>query len=78
MPYDTRLHARPSNMKAPAPSGLYKLDVGSRRDSYFYVPQQYHPARPAPLVLLLHGQCASCLQPKDRATAAASGIFRHV
>ncbi len=55
MPFDACLHARPSHGKKPAPSGQHKLDVGSRRDSYFYVPPQYHPAHPAPLVLLLHG-----------------------
>lgn len=55
MSYHARLHARPSCITLPAPIGQHKLDVGSERDSYLYVPQQYHPARPAPLVLLLHG-----------------------
>lgn len=31
------------------------LHVDSRRDSCLYVPRNYDPARPAPLVLLLHG-----------------------
>lgn len=39
----------------PAEPGLQKLGLGSRRDSYIYVPQGYHPDRPLPLVLLLHG-----------------------
>jgi predicted esterase len=55
MPYDARLHARPSRVKAPAPIGRLKLDIGSKRDSYAYVPKQYRPEHPAPLVLLLHG-----------------------
>lgn len=55
MPLDARLHARPVQVKKPAPGGRHKLDVGSGRDSYFYVPRQYDPVHPAPLVLLLHG-----------------------
>ena len=35
--------------------GLRKLGLGSRRDSYFYVPPRYRPEQPLPLVLLLHG-----------------------
>ena len=50
-----QLHARPSGVASPAPVGRHTLDVGGRRDSYLYVSRQYDPARPAPLVLLLHG-----------------------
>ena len=50
-----RLHSRPSSSVSAAPAGLHRLDIGSRRDSYFYIPPHYDPARPAPLVLLLHG-----------------------
>lgn len=39
----------------PFEPGLQKLGLGSRRDSYIYVPQTYRPERPLPLVLLLHG-----------------------
>jgi predicted esterase len=35
--------------------GLQKLGLGSRRDSYIYVPQHYRAEQPLPLVLLLHG-----------------------
>jgi len=52
---DARLHSRPAEVRAAAPAGQHQLDIGSRRDSYFYVPVHYHPAQPAPLVLLLHG-----------------------
>jgi predicted esterase len=55
MSYAARLNARPSRVAHPAPTGQHKLDVGSRRDSYFYVPPRYLPAHPAPLALLLHG-----------------------
>ncbi len=59
MSRDARLHARPSCVTEPASksasTGRHKLDVGSKRDSYMYVPSQYDPAHPAPLVLLLHG-----------------------
>ena len=39
----------------PFEPGLQKLGLGSRRDSYIYVPQAYSPEQPLPLVLLLHG-----------------------
>ena len=35
--------------------GLRKLGLGSRRDSYLYVPPHYRPEQALPLVLLLHG-----------------------
>lgn len=49
------LHARPGPVTAPAATGLQQLGLGGRRDSYLYVPPHYTPARPMPLVLLLHG-----------------------
>jgi predicted esterase len=49
------LQARPGEVRATAPAGLHKLDLGGKRDSYLFVPQQYSPDRPLPLVLLLHG-----------------------
>lgn len=48
----------PAAGKAPAPGapvGLQQLPIGSRRDSYLYVPPHYNPRQPWPLVLLLHG-----------------------
>jgi phospholipase/carboxylesterase len=55
MSLDARLHARPAAVTDRAHAGHYLLAVGHTRDSYFYVPPGYDPARPAPLVLLLHG-----------------------
>jgi phospholipase/carboxylesterase len=55
MSQDPTLHARPSAVEKAGPSGLQKLNIGSRRDSYFYAPPHADPARPMPLVLLLHG-----------------------
>ncbi|HEY0844416.1 MAG TPA: phospholipase [Noviherbaspirillum sp.] len=55
MSFDGRLHARPSPVSSVAPVGQQRLDIGGARDSYFYVPPTYDPARPAPMVLLLHG-----------------------
>jgi phospholipase/carboxylesterase len=40
---------------SPAATGLQKLEVGSERDSYIYVPEQYRAGQAMPLVLLLHG-----------------------
>jgi predicted esterase len=55
MSYAARLTARPAQVNHAAPTGQHKLEVGSKRDSYFYIPPQYTPATPAPLALLLHG-----------------------
>lgn len=57
MSRDPRLHARPT---APLPggsaeAGLQSLPLGGMRDSYLYVPPDYDPSSPSPLVLLLHG-----------------------
>jgi phospholipase/carboxylesterase len=47
---------RPLMAGAPLPEpGLQKLGLGSRRDSYIYVPEGYRPDQALPLVLLLHG-----------------------
>lgn len=43
-----------ANAPPPEP-GLQKLGLGSRRDSYLYVPQHYRADHALPLVLLLHG-----------------------
>lgn len=50
-----RRPAAGAELASQAAVGLQKLDLGSRRDSYIYVPKQYQPDRPMPLVLLLHG-----------------------
>jgi phospholipase/carboxylesterase len=55
MAQDPTLHARPSAVEKVGPSGLQKLNIGSRRDSYFYVRPHADSALPMPLVLLLHG-----------------------
>jgi predicted esterase len=47
---------RPCGANAPLlEPGLQKLGLGSRRDSYIYVPEAYRPDQALPLVLLLHG-----------------------
>ncbi|HYC43381.1 MAG TPA: PHB depolymerase family esterase [Noviherbaspirillum sp.] len=55
MSRNARLQARPSPVAASGRTGQQALDVGGQRDSYLYVPRQYQFARPAPMVLLLHG-----------------------
>jgi phospholipase/carboxylesterase len=53
------LSARPpapgAGPSSNAATGLQKLELGSRRDSYIYVPEHYSAEHPMPLVLLLHG-----------------------
>jgi predicted esterase len=52
---NTRAPDAGANAATQAPTGLQKLDIGSRRDSYVYVPEHYRPDQPMPLVVLLHG-----------------------
>ena len=50
------LLARPMQPHGEAlPTGLHPLDLESKRDGLLYVPANYRPDRPAPLVLMLHG-----------------------
>jgi predicted esterase len=49
------LSARPGPVFGRALVGLHRLGLGRERDSYLHVPTEYDPARPLPLVLLLHG-----------------------
>jgi phospholipase/carboxylesterase len=51
-----RLLARPAQPYGEAlPTGLHPLDLDSKRDGLLYVPANYRPDHPAPLVLMLHG-----------------------
>jgi predicted esterase len=49
------LSARPLQVTEESPTGLQKLDIGGKRDSYLFVPDTYTSTHPRPLVLLLHG-----------------------
>lgn len=49
------LRARPGQVTHAGATGLQSLGFSSHRDSYLYVPSNYVPSTPAPLVLLLHG-----------------------
>lgn len=51
-----RLHARPADRRPSAEkAGLQELSLGSGGEGLLYVPAGYSPARPAPLVVVLHG-----------------------
>jgi phospholipase/carboxylesterase len=51
------LAARPEGGPKPGPAtrGLAALGLGGARDAVLSVPRSYDPARPAPLLVLLHG-----------------------
>jgi phospholipase/carboxylesterase len=51
------LKARPApgTQEGPNAQGLAALGLGGARDAVLYVPKSYDPAKPAPLLLLLHG-----------------------
>ena len=50
-----RLLARVQGPREAGQPGLHALNLDARRDAWLYVPRQYDPDRPAPLVLALHG-----------------------
>ncbi|MDX2214960.1 MAG: alpha/beta hydrolase-fold protein [Oculatellaceae cyanobacterium bins.114] len=47
-------HSMPPSKTEGTP-GLHPLNLGNQRDGWLYVPATYHPDRPAPLLLMLHG-----------------------
>ena len=51
------LRARPEQIAAPAAAtpGRHPLDLDGRRDGAFLVPAGLDPAKPAPLIVALHG-----------------------
>jgi phospholipase/carboxylesterase len=55
-----RLSARPQrSASGRVRRGIHPLGIGRGRDGEFYLPTAYDPARPAPLVLWLHGAGSS-------------------
>lgn len=51
-----RLSARPRTGAPPeTPAGQRRTGLQPLRDALLWAPLKYHPARPAPLILLLHG-----------------------
>lgn len=50
-----RLSARPLKPTLDPVLGRSSLGLASGRDGIVYVPASYHPSRPLPLVLMLHG-----------------------
>jgi phospholipase/carboxylesterase len=52
-----RLRARPERIAAPpfTKPGRHPLELGGQRDGAFLVPNGLDPARPAPLIVTLHG-----------------------
>jgi phospholipase/carboxylesterase len=47
--------SRPGVRVAGGSQGLHRLRLSRDRDGVVYVPETYHPSRPAPLILMLHG-----------------------
>ena len=52
---DARLKARPGKAGQPWPAGERPLGLATGRDGFVYVPAGVDPARPAPLIVMLHG-----------------------
>jgi phospholipase/carboxylesterase len=66
-----RLTARPGKPRESIASGLWPLGLKSGRDGLLFVPPQYSPQVPAPLVLALHGATGSAQGPINRLRAVA-------
>jgi len=52
---DPRLTARPGRPTIPAPRGAVTVETDKGRGGILYVPDQYKPTLPAPLIVALHG-----------------------
>jgi phospholipase/carboxylesterase len=50
-----RLQARPGKPKQRAQAGRHAFGLGGTRDGYLSVPPNYHPEKPVPFILMLHG-----------------------
>ena len=59
LPAGGRLTARPATPTASVNLGEQSLSLGDGRDGLLYVPASYAAAKPAPLVLMLHGATGS-------------------
>ncbi|MDI1450947.1 phospholipase [Polyangium sp. 6x1] len=62
-----RLHARPTpGPRDDAQRGDRPLGLGDKRDGILFIPSSYDPARPAPLMLCLHGAGGAARHRIDR------------
>ncbi len=50
-----RLSSRPGEVASPCEPGQHALKIRRERDALFYVPKSADPAKPAPLLVYLHG-----------------------
>lgn len=67
-----RLSARPgASSPGPVGPGTEPLGLGPKRDGLIHVPPGYRPARPAPLVVMLHGAGGSARRELPRLRALA-------
>jgi len=54
-----RLLARPHPPRTSVSPGILSLGLAAPRDTQLFVPSRYHPARPSPLIVGLHGATQS-------------------
>jgi len=52
---DARLKARPGKPTKKAETGIHDLGLAKGRDGVLSVPKGYNPAKPVPLIIMLHG-----------------------
>ena len=72
-----RLKARPGRAEGVGAKGLQQLKLEGKRDGLVYVPASYAAARPAPLILMLHGAggSASGVMPLLQKSADEAGLI---
>ena len=71
-PAQAVLRSRPHKRTEEAKTGMHVLGLGPDRDGFIYIPSSYHPEKPTPLLVLLHGATQSSML-WSRATLA--GLF---
>jgi phospholipase/carboxylesterase len=70
-----RLQARPTKPKQWVQPGRFAFGLGGTRDGYLSVPANYHPEKPVPLIVMLHGSHMGSAQfTKFCDSAAKEGI----
>jgi phospholipase/carboxylesterase len=74
-PPRVRLSSRPKKRTKVIAAGTHSLGLGNReRDGFLYLPRDFNPGKPAPLILALHGATQAGRFMVDRVSPLADSI----